>query len=178
MILTPFVIAILISMSLFSITDLEASAAYKQSDVETRSAELRTVTMDTLTFKGKTYYLIYTEEQLRAIAEGQFEWDKNYMMQVDISLSSDEWLPIGTKDKPFTGSFNGNGFEISGLTMTDPQAELVGLFGYAEDAHLYNITLKDVDIKDAGSAVTGSKDAVCALSKNSRIYDNFVFYKK
>lgn len=135
------------------------------------------VEMDTLIFRGKTYYLVFTEEQLRAIAAGQFGWDKNYMQQADIQLSSDEWLPIGTKSNPFTGSYNGNGYEITGLAMQNSNAKLAGLFGYAKDAHLYNIILRDVDIVDAGSSTDCDKDTICAMAEDCRIYDNEVCEK-
>lgn len=78
------------------------------------------VEMETLDFKGKTYYLVFTEEQLRAISSGQYGMDKDFMQQADIQMSTDEWIPIGTHDKPFTGSYQGNGDEIKGLTMKIP----------------------------------------------------------
>ena len=34
--------------------------------------------------------------------------------------------------------------------MKDPDAARVGMFGYAENAHIYNITLRDYDIASAG----------------------------
>ena len=99
------------------------------------------------------------------------------MRQADIQLSSDEWLPIGTENDPFTGSYNGNGYEITGLTMKSSDAELAGLFGYAKGAHLYNIILWDVDIDDAGSSTECNKDAICAMAEDCRIYDNEVHKK-
>lgn len=79
--------------------------------------------METMEFRGTTYYLVFNEAQLRSIGTGEYGMDQNYMQQADIQLSSDEWVPIGTWDNPFTGTFNGNGFEIAGFTMTDPDAE-------------------------------------------------------
>jgi hypothetical protein len=106
--------------------------------------------METLDFKGTSYYLVYNEAQLRAIGTGKYGMNLNYMQQADISLSAGDWVPIGTWDDPFTGTYNGNGFEITGLTMTDPDAEIIGLFGVAKNAHIYNITLRDYDIASAG----------------------------
>ena len=74
--------------------------------------------METLDIKGTSYYLVYNEAQLRAIGTGAYGMDQNYMLQADIQLSTDEWVPIGTWENPFTGTFTGNGFEIAGLTMT------------------------------------------------------------
>ena len=103
----------------------------------------------------------------------------NYMQQADISLSAGDWVPIGTWDAPFTGTYNGNGFEITGLTMTDPDAEIIGLFGVAKNAHIYNITLRDYDIASAGkNAANKSVGAVLAIGQGSRSYDNFVYPKE
>lgn len=135
--------------------------------------------METLDFKGTSYYLVYNEAQLRAIGTGKYGMGLNYMQQADISLSAGDWVPIGTWDAPFTGTYNGNGFEIKGLTMTDPDAEIIGLFGVAKNAHIYNITLRDYDITNAGkNAANKSVGAILAIGQGSRSYDNFVYPKE
>ena len=135
--------------------------------------------METLDFKGTSYYLVYNEAQLRAIGTGKYGMNLNYMQQANISLSAGDWVPIGTWDDPFTGTYNGNGFEITGLTMTDPDAKIIGLFGVAKNAHIYNITLRDYDIASAGkNAANKSVGAVLAIGQGSRSYDNFVYPKE
>ena len=135
--------------------------------------------METLKIKGITYYLVQNEAQLRAIGTGKYGMDQNYMQQADIQLSSDEWTPIGTWEKPFTGTFTGNGFEIKGLTMSDPNAKIIGLFGVAKNAHIYNVTMRDYDVASAGKNVSGkSVGAVLAIGQGSRSYDNFVYPKE
>ncbi len=135
--------------------------------------------METLDFKGTSYYLVYNEAQLRAIGTGKYGMNLNYMQQADISLSAGDWVPIGTWDAPFTGTYNGNGFEITGLTMTDPDAEIIGLFGVAKNAHIYNITLRDYDITSAGkNAANKSVGAILAIGQGSRSYDNFAYPKE
>lgn len=135
--------------------------------------------METLNLKGTIYYLVQNEAQLRAIGTGKYGMEQNYMQQADIQLSSDEWTPIGTWENPFTGTFTGNGFEIKGLTMTDPNATIIGLFGVAKNAHIYNVTLRDYDIASAGKNVSGkSVGAVLAIGQGSRSYDNFVYPKE
>ena len=39
------------------------------------------------------------------------------------------WTPIGTSDVPYTGTFNGKGYTISGLYFNNPTSYYVGLFG-------------------------------------------------
>lgn len=136
------------------------------------------IEMETLELNGKTYYLVSNETQLRAIGGSVYGLDKNYMQQCDIELSPDEWKPIGTRAHPFTGSYNGNGFEIKGLTMVNPKATLIGMFGCAENANIYNITLRDYDIEKAGSSAK-MKTVAPILAKNygSRVYDNNIYPK-
>jgi hypothetical protein len=40
------------------------------------------------------------------------------------------WEPIGTSDDGFTGSFDGQGYEIRDLFMNRPEQDYVGLFGH------------------------------------------------
>ncbi|MDO4275462.1 MAG: M56 family metallopeptidase [Eubacteriales bacterium] len=138
------------------------------------------VEMDTMDFKGKTYYLVFTEEQLRAISAGQFGMDKNFIQQGDIEMSADEWIPIGTYEDPFTGIYNGNGYEIKGLTMENPYAQIVGLFGYAKGAQIYNITMRDYDILSAAAkaATKGVAPIVVYPMGNTEVYDNVVYPKE
>ncbi len=149
------------------------------ADVPNTVNAVNSLEMETLDFRGTTYYLVYNEAQLRAIGTGEYGMDQNYMQQADIQLSADEWVPIGTWDNPFTGTFNGNGFEIAGLTMTNPDAKIIGLFGVAKNAHIYNIILRDYDIMSAGRNITGkSVGAILAIGQGSRSYDNFVYPKE
>lgn len=136
--------------------------------------------METFNIGDKVYYLVVNETQLRSIGQGEYSLDKDYVQGADIQLSSNEWIPIGTVDKPFTGSFSGNGCEIIGLTMTDPNAKIIGLFGVAEGANIHNITLRDYDIQSAGRNVTGKSAApILALAlRGTRSYDNQVYPKE
>ncbi len=54
--------------------------------------------------------------------------------------------PIGTSTDPFTGSFDGNGFIISNLTMSRPDEWNVGMFGYIDDGEVQNLSLLNVNI--------------------------------
>ncbi|MDE7303114.1 MAG: peptidoglycan DD-metalloendopeptidase family protein [Oscillospiraceae bacterium] len=132
---------------------------------------------ETIKVGSETYYLISTEEQLRAIAAGEYGMDKNFLQKSTIQLSDKEWMPIGTKEAPFTGSYNGNGFEIIGLTITDPNATRIGMFGWTENANIYNITLRDYDIESAGRNAKRISVApiVPVVTNGTRCYDNHVY---
>ncbi|MDE6621453.1 MAG: M56 family metallopeptidase, partial [Lachnospiraceae bacterium] len=81
-----------------------------QDEWQGKSWEDDSSKMETLELKGKTYYLVANETQLRAIGTARYGMDLNYMQQADIALSAGDWVPIGTWDAPFTGTYNGNGF--------------------------------------------------------------------
>lgn len=60
-------------------------------------------------------------------------------LQADINLAKHPWTPIGSNSKRFKGSFDGNGYKITGLSINE-STTYVGLFGYAAGgAKLENI---------------------------------------
>lgn len=73
-------------------------------------------------------YLISTPDQLNAVRQGL---DKHYKLANDIDLSGwGDWMPIGAEElerhgdpTPFTGSFDGAGHVISGMTITGKRAD-------------------------------------------------------
>ena len=96
-----------------------------------------------------------------ALATGTFTLTTN------IDISGEEWLPIGTWEHPFNGTFNGNGKTISGLTKTQVTVgegydvygsstgygQAFGLFGIVGggDVEVKNLTLSNVEISLADS---------------------------
>ncbi|MHC1723293.1 MAG: M56 family metallopeptidase [Aminipila sp.] len=136
-------------------------------------------TMSTFVLAGKTYYQVENETQLRLIGQKEYSLDKNYIQAADIQMSTAEWKPIGTAEKPFTGTFCGNGYEIKGLTMSDPNAKVIGLFGFADGAILYNITMRDYDIATAGRNVKNkSISPILVFGTDSHSYDNNIYPKQ
>ena len=64
------------------------------------------------------------------------------------------WKPIGTSDDPFTGSFDGQGNEISGMFINRPDEYSVGLFGaIGVGAIVQNIRMLNADV--AGEWLVG-----------------------
>ncbi|MCD8049108.1 MAG: carbohydrate-binding domain-containing protein [Clostridia bacterium] len=68
---------------------------------------------------------------------------------IDLSVTTIEWTPIGTKSAPYTGTFDGDGFEISELNITTA-AEYIGLFGYVSTGTIKNLTVSgEIDVSGA-----------------------------
>ena len=66
----------------------------------------------------------------------------------DVTLDK-AWTALGTKDSPFTGSFDGNNKTISNLTISTDK-EYQGLFGVANGASFKNVKLSNVAINASG----------------------------
>ena len=92
--------------------------------------------------------------------------------------SNGNFTPIGTFDKPFVGTYNGNGFKIIGLDMIDFSDSTVngssaGLFGVADDAVIKNVTLENGAVSSMASN-TGTKGYAYAGSVVGYSIDSLV----
>lgn len=100
---------------------------------------------------GNITLYIYNETQLRAFAEyvnsGHDCKGKEIKLLNNIIVNSnEEWIPIGNSDNRFKGTFDGQGYTISGVNFNrgdklDSELANVGLFGYVQDSVIKNITL-------------------------------------
>lgn len=96
-------------------------------------------------------YQVATAEQLDKVRE---HLDKHFIQTADIDLGgspwsdNEGWEPIGNSGNQFTGTFNGNGKVITGLTINSPATDYQGLFGYmSSGAEIVNIGLEGVNVK-------------------------------
>ncbi|MDO5294025.1 MAG: hypothetical protein Q4F05_14895 [bacterium] len=111
-------------------------------------------------------YLIKTANELQQI--GNYP-GACYKLVNDIDLSSIEsFRPIGSFEKPFTGSFDGNGYVIKGLTVTRDNT-FAGLFGMA-----VNATVKDIYLEDVYITTGQYAGAVVAYAYQTEIADCIV----
>ncbi|MFC0327377.1 beta strand repeat-containing protein, partial [Halomonas organivorans] len=62
--------------------------------------------------------------------------------------------PIGTRSNRFSGSLDGQGHVIDGLTIDRPEEDNVGLLGRSNGAELHNVGLSDVSL--TGASAVGS----------------------
>ena len=70
--------------------------------------------------------------------------DINITLDTDIDLTGKSWTPIGTDyDNSYTGTFDGGGHTITGLTVTTND-EYAGLFGYLSNFNNAAGTVKNV----------------------------------
>ncbi len=95
---------------------------------------------------------ISNEAGLRNIAN---DLAGEYELTADITLTSD-WTPIGDDTNRFTGSVNGNGKTIYGLTVKNSSINGAGFIGVAEGATIENLKIVGAQIyggQDVGGVV-------------------------
>ena len=73
--------------------------------------------------KNVSAYAILTTDI--TVNKGVLDANKNLVSKSDLT----EWEPIGTRWSPYTGTFDGQGYTISGLYFNNPHSSYVGLFG-------------------------------------------------
>ena len=90
-------------------------------------------------------YTVYNANGLLAWNEAaQKDRSINCTLTADINLTGKDWTPIGTDyDNSYTGTFDGGGHTITGLTVTTND-EYAGLFGYLGSFNNGAATVKNV----------------------------------
>ncbi|MFZ7132602.1 MAG: S-layer homology domain-containing protein [Eubacteriales bacterium] len=79
----------------------------------------------------------------------------DYVTEGGIFYNAGEgWEPIGYNYNKFQGFYNGNNKTISGLTISRPTEDFIGLFGMIDGASIENLDLNNVDVE--GKASVGS----------------------
>jgi len=62
--------------------------------------------------------------------------------------SGNGWLAIGTTGNQFTGTFNGMGYNVSGLYIDRSSTSYQGLFGYVNSGTIANVTVSGMLLED------------------------------
>ena len=121
-------------------------------------------------------YTVYT-------ADGLLAWNKaaqdtlslNITLEADIDLTDIdyEWLPVGNASAPYTGTFDGGGYAITGLTVNQGSAECVGLLGrIGSKGKVQNLTLDDASIiggAHVGAVAGWNEGAVTSCSASGNV---------
>ncbi len=114
-----------------------------------------------------TPYLINSETALAQLAVNvnsgityqDESGEKYFRLDKNLDLSGKFWMPIGlyvkagvAQNRPFKGTFDGNQYVISNLTVNEPDLEGAGLFGYTRDALIESLGVQNCDITGEGVA--------------------------
>lgn len=109
------------------------------------NATTPTCTDITALWASGTVVEIVSADELYCIGENPDTLDLDYRLSNDLDLSTlavdATWRPIGSSQVAFTGSFDGGGNTITGLSINQPTDMELGLFGFIRDASIGNVTL-------------------------------------
>ena len=101
------------------------------------------------TIEGNGSYTVTSADGLLNVAElvNGGKTDINITLDKNIDLTGKDWTPIGTSfDNSYTGTFDGGGHTITGLTITTKD-QFVGLFGYLNRAGtVKNVVMEGIQI--------------------------------
>ena len=147
----------------YTITKLRANGTEERNlsaAITPEAGKFYDITLDkdkgyTVSEDGNTYE-VYNAEGLKNIAElvnEEWKLDINITLTNNIDLTGIDWTPIGKDDnKAYTGTFDGNGKTITGLTVTRSN-RYTGLFGFIKGT-VKNVVLTEVNIT-SGTFVGG-----------------------
>ena len=134
-----------------------------QSDTHWQAGEEYTYTVSlaaakdpgyTVSEDGKTYNVTSADglKNVAKLVNEEGKTDINITLDTDLTLTG-EWTPIGKDDnKAYTGTFDGNGKTITGLTVTGSY-KYAGLFGdIDENGTVKNVVLEGVQITSDNSS--------------------------
>ena len=147
----------------YTITKLMANNDNKERDLSAaitpEAGKFYNITLDKdkgYTDDGQGNYTVTSAEGLKNIAElvnEEWKLDINITLTNNIDLTGIDWTPIGKDDnKAYTGTFDGNGKTITGLTVTRSN-RYTGLFGFIKGT-VKNVVLTEVNIT-SGTFVGG-----------------------
>ena len=107
------------------------------------------------TIESNGSYTVYNADGLMNVAElvNGGKTDINITLDKNIDLTGKEWTPIGTSfSNSYTGTFDGGGHTITGLTVTTND-EYAGLFGcLGEAGTVKNVVMEGVQITNNHSS--------------------------
>ena len=139
----------------YEITKLRANGTEERNlsaAITPEAGKFYNITLDKnkgYTDDGQGNYTVTTADGLMNVAElvNGGKTDINITLDTDLDLTGKEWTPIGNYEKQYTGTFNGGGHTITGLTVTGSD-QYAGLFGrIGSGGTVKNVKLEGVKIE-------------------------------
>lgn len=128
---------------------------------------LATALLTSVSAFAQTVYSISDVAGLKDIAK---DLNGSYVLTQNITLSDDEWTPIGTSSDPFTGTLDGQGFTIKGLTVgngaNNDSNNNKAFFGFTNGAKVQNIAFTNAVVKGHNQAAIVVAQATSSTLSN------------
>ena len=92
-------------------------------------------------------HLLCAPNHLVELSKNEAYLDRYFRLVSNIDLDGISFKPIGSEETPFSGLFDGAGFEIRNLFIDLPEQDYVGFFGFlSENSLIYNLRFLNADI--------------------------------
>lgn len=158
-----FVIMTLIAIIILAIS---AFVAIKQGVIKKAKNNRQELVQQTTVPDG--YIGIYNATDLANIAN---DLTANYILMSDIDMTGVSYTIIAqNSSNAFTGTFDGNGYEISNLSIESTN-QYVGLFGYTNGATIKNLDLENISVKSTSTTNSNiDTGSLIGYAKSTSIY--------
>ncbi|QWC00131.1 Ig-like domain-containing protein [Mycoplasmatota bacterium] len=123
-------------------------------------------------------YQITTINELYQV---NYDLDAHYILINDLDLTDETWTPIGNGImNSFKGTFDGNGFTISNISITAPSKvkdlglfSVIGSSGLVQNLTVHNIRIENSINKDNPSIFGGIAGKILGTVKNITVSGNY-----
>ena len=121
---------------------------------------------------GTTFYINSAEDLAllsKQVNSGSSYEGKTIILNRSIDLSGKYWIPIGTEENPFKGTFFGGNYSIKYATVNEKsnngsEVSVAGLFGVIQNANIGYLILVGGDIKgDVAGGLVGCTKGNCTI---------------
>ncbi len=100
-----------------------------------------------------TPYQIANEADLSYLASHSADWGKHFIQTANIVMSANH-TPIGNSTTSFTGSYDGDEYTITSLSVSQT-ADYAGMFGYVDGAEIKDLSLASLNVSGGDDYVGG-----------------------
>ena len=103
---------------------------------------------------------------------------KTVYLDDNIDLGEQQWTPIGNQNNSFSGTFDGQGYEISNMVIDDTgTGDGTGLFGYVNYQEECIATIKNVGVINCDINANCNGGAIAGVVYNSCVYNCYAIGK-
>lgn len=123
--------------------------------------------------KSGNNYNINSAEELAWVAQecnngnGKGFVGKTLILKNNIDLGNNEWIPIGTPENPFGGTFNGNMLKIRNFKVSSTSEDYAGLFGCAVSVSANKVTFNNVRVANADIKGNNYVGGLCGYAERA-----------
>lgn len=103
---------------------------------------------------------------------------KTIRLTDDVDLNDSDCpikIPLGTMEVPFRGTFDGQGYTITGVNL-DSDTDFQGIFGYTDGATIKNLNVEGTKIKNTNTSSSTATGGLAGYTNNTLISNCHVTY--